>query len=56
MNQNILFSLNDVKSRRIIKSVGCKSQINDNNWHKIHLIKRSRGQVLLDNKYDYFIL
>lgn len=48
-NQNIIFSLNDIKSKRVLKSVACKpqhtSQFNDKNWHKIHLIKRSRGQV-----------
>jgi hypothetical protein len=50
VNQNVIFSLNDLKSKKVIKTVGCKyehgAQFN-NNWHKIHLIKKSRGQVLI---------
>ena len=49
VNQNLIFYLNDVKSKRMLKSVACTPrpgvQFNDNKWHKVQLIKRNRGTV-----------
>ncbi len=50
VNQNIMLTVSDVKSKRILKSVACKPQpgtlFNDNKWHKVNLVKKSRGQVI----------
>lgn len=53
-NKNLVFSLNDVKTKKVLASAICKangaSQFNDNKWHKIQLVKKSRDQVTFRKK------
>ena len=50
-NKNLVFSLNDVKTKKVLSSATCKAngltQFNDNKWHKVQLIKKSRDLVIL---------
>ena len=50
INKNLVFSLNDVKTKKSLASAVCKptsgSQFNDNKWHKVQLIKKNREQVI----------
>jgi hypothetical protein len=59
-NKNLVFSLNDAKTKKVLSSATCKAngvtQFNDNKWHKVHLIKKSRDLVILKILKSFFFI
>ncbi|CAF0717725.1 unnamed protein product [Brachionus calyciflorus] len=47
--QNFVLSVMELRSKRILKTSSCpqRSPLNDNKWHKVQLIKKSRSQIQL---------
>ncbi len=47
IGQQLLFSISDVRTRRVLKTLSCRLAAQRADWHKIHLVKKSRNQVLV---------
>ena len=50
MGQQLLFSISEMRTRRVLKTLSCRLASNRGGgggaeWHKIQLVKKSRGQV-----------
>ena len=58
LNKNLVFSLNDGKTKKSLATVTCKpgsgGQFNDNKWHRVQLVKKSRELVNCAFKVSQF--